>query len=113
MHELSLVEGIRGILEEAAAIHNAGKIVRVRLEVGAFACVEREALDFAWEVVMRGSKAEGAALEITVLPGQAFCYDCMKMVRLDSRFNPCPDCGGGKLMPRTGDDLRIRNMEVA
>ena len=54
MHEMSLAEGIRGIIVDAARRNNAPRITRVRVEIGRFAGVEKEALAFAFDVVMRG-----------------------------------------------------------
>jgi hydrogenase nickel insertion protein HypA len=62
MHEMSLVEGMREILEDQARAHAVDRITRVRVEIGRFAGVEKPALEFAWDVVMRGSPAEGAEL---------------------------------------------------
>ena len=112
MHEMSLVEGIRRIVDDAAERNAVQAITRVRLEVGRFAGVEKGALHFAWDVVMRGSKAEGAVLELIDLPGRALCYDCVKTVEIENRLDPCPDCGGGRLMPDGGDEMRIRDMEA-
>lgn len=112
MHEMSLCEGIRRVVDHAAAGADVARVTRVRLEIGRFAGVEKSALSFAWEVVMRGSKAEGATLEMIDLPGQALCYDCMKTVEISDRLDPCPDCGGGKLLPQGGDEMRIKDMEV-
>ncbi|GIT93026.1 putative hydrogenase nickel incorporation protein HypA [Jannaschia pagri] len=113
MHEMSICEGIRRVVEDAAAAPDIARVTRVRLELGRFAGVERGALDFAWEVVMRGSKAEGSVLEVIDLPGRAMCFDCAKPVEINDRLAPCPDCGGGKLMPEGGDEMRVKDMEVA
>jgi hydrogenase nickel incorporation protein HypA/HybF len=112
MHEMSLAEGIRTIVEDQARTHGFSRVTVLRLEIGRFAGVEKAALDFAFEVVMRGSPAEGARLEMIDLPGQALCYDCARTVVLDDRLDPCPLCGGGRLIPRGGDEMRIRDMEV-
>lgn len=112
MHEMSLCEGIRGVIEDYAARQNFDRVKRVRVEIGRFAGVEKPALEFAFDVVMRGSVAEGAALEMIDLPGRAMCYDCMKEVEISERLDPCPTCGGGKLMPVAGDEMRIKDMEV-
>ncbi len=112
MHEMSLCEGIRRVVDQAAAAPDIDRVTRVRLEIGSFAGVEKEALNFAWEVVMRGSKAEGAALEMIDLPGRATCFDCAKTVVIEDRLDPCPDCGGGRLLPESGDEMRIKDMEV-
>ena len=112
MHEMSLCEGIRKVIEDHSVQHEFSAVKRVRLEVGKFSGVEKKALEFAFDVVMRGSVAEGAALEMIDLPAQAMCYDCIKEVEIDDRFDPCPDCGGGRLVPVAGDELRIKDMEV-
>jgi hydrogenase nickel incorporation protein HypA/HybF len=113
MHEMSLAEGIRSIVEDQARRHGFDRVRVVRLEIGRFAGVEKPALEFAFDVVMRGSPAEGARLEMIDLPGRALCYDCMTTVEIAARLDPCPICGGGKLIPNGGDDLRIRDLEVA
>lgn len=112
MHEMSLCEGMREILEAQARAHGVARITRVRVEIGRFAGVEKRALEFAWEVVMRGSRAEGADLVMIDLPGRATCFDCGHAVEIEERLAPCPDCGGGRLMPTGGDEMRIRDLEA-
>lgn len=113
MHEMSLAEGIRDIVLAQARAHGFARVKVLRLEVGRFAGVEKPALEFAFDVVMRGSPAEGARLEMIDLPGKALCYDCGQTVEIADRFDPCPRCGGGKLIPEGGDEMRIKDMEVA
>jgi hydrogenase nickel incorporation protein HypA/HybF len=112
MHEMSIAEGIRGAVEDAARANQFDRVTRLRLEIGRFAGVEIDALTFAFEVVMRGSPAEGAALDITELPGRALCFDCAETVEIDHRLDPCPRCGGARLMAQGGDEMRIKDMEV-
>lgn len=112
MHEMSLAEGIRSTVMDKAKAHGFTRVTRLRLEIGRFAGVEKPALEFAFDVVMRGSPAEGAELSMIDLPGRALCYDCMVEVEIDDRLDPCPHCGGGKLMPQGGDEMRIKDMEV-
>ncbi|SFJ08481.1 hydrogenase maturation nickel metallochaperone HypA [Celeribacter neptunius] len=112
MHEMSLCEGVRSVIEDAALANGFSSVSRVRLEIGRFAGVEKPAMAFAFDVVMRGSVAEGAALEMIDLPGRAMCYDCAKEVEIAHRLDDCPLCGGGKLMPMGGDEMRIKDLEV-
>ncbi len=112
MHEMSLAEGIRQIVQDQARAHGFHQVKTLRLEIGRFAGVEKPALAFAFDVVMRGSPAEGARLEMIDLPGRAMCCDCLQTVELADRFAPCPRCGGGKLIPNGGDEMRIKDMEV-
>lgn len=112
MHEMSLCEGMRGVIEDQVKRHSLTRIARVRLEIGRFACVEKEALAFAFDAVMRGGPAEGAELVMLDLPGKAMCFDCGHEVEIEDRLAPCPDCGGGSLMPRGGDEMRIKDLEA-
>ncbi|SIS70700.1 hydrogenase maturation nickel metallochaperone HypA [Phaeovulum vinaykumarii] len=112
MHEMSLCEGIRAIVEDQARQARFDRVTVLRLEIGRFAGVEKPALSFAFDVVMRGSPAEGARLEMIDLPGRALCYDCGVEVEIENRLDPCPRCAGGRLMPVGGDEMRIRDMEV-
>lgn len=112
MHEMSLAEGMREVIETAARAQGFERVTKVRVEVGRFAGVEVAALEFAFDVVMRGSVAEGAELHIFNLPGQALCFDCGEMVEIEHRLDPCPKCGGARLMPQGGDEMRIKDLEV-
>lgn len=112
MHEMALCESIREVIEAEAARHGFARVERIRLEFGRFAGVERAALEFAFGVVMRGSPAEGAALEMIELPGRAHCFDCGETVEIEDRFALCPSCGGERLLPAGSDEMRIKDMEV-
>jgi len=112
MHEMSIVEGIRSVIEDAAAAQGFAKVLQVRLEIGRFAGVEKDALFFAWDAVMNGSVAEGSTLEVIDLPGRAMCYDCASEVEISDRLDPCPKCGGSRLLAQGGDEMRIKDLEV-
>jgi hydrogenase nickel incorporation protein HypA/HybF len=112
MHEMALTESIVEILAEEARKQGFGRVRVVRLEVGAMAHVEPEALRFCFDAVSRGTVAEGATLDIVRLGGEGWCLDCGKTVALDERFGPCPDCGGRHVQMTSGDELRIQELEV-
>ena len=113
MHEMDLCESIRGVIEDHARRHELRVVHRVRLEIGRLAGVEVEALRFGFDVVMRGSVAEGAALEIIDLPGRAWCFDCGCEVEIANRLDDCPRCGGAQLRPTGGDEMRVKDLEAA
>ncbi|GAB4064013.1 hydrogenase maturation nickel metallochaperone HypA [Ancylobacter sonchi] len=112
MHEMALCESLLDSLRDAARAHGFAKVTKVRLVVGPFAGVEVEALRFGFDVVMRGSLAEDARLEILDEPGTAWCFDCNETVGLPDRLSPCPACGGERLRPNGGTDMRIKDLEV-
>lgn len=112
MHEMSLAAGVLAIIEEQAARAGFARVKTVWLEIGAFAGVEPEALRFCFDAVTRGSRAEGAALEIVAVPGAAWCMRCSARVALAQRYDPCPRCGGYQLQLQGGTELRVKELEV-
>jgi hydrogenase nickel incorporation protein HypA/HybF len=112
MHEMSLCAGILQILEEQARTQGFRRVKTVWLELGGLAGVELEAMRFGFDVVMRGSLAEGARLEVIEVPGEAWCLQCRKTVAVNQRFDACPDCGGYELQLTAGEEMRIRELEV-
>ncbi len=113
MHEMSLTESIVDIAVEAARKEGALRVTRVVVDVGALSCVEPEALEFCFAAVARGTLAEGARLEIARPPGAGWCPDCGKTVALAERFSACPECGGFRVQMTAGDELKVREMEIA
>ena len=112
MHEMSICEGLLQIVEDQAVAKNFSEVLKIRLEIGPLAGVELEALKFSYDVVRRGTIAEKSELEIIMLPVNAWCMPCAKVVDVKQRFDACPDCGSYQVEVTGGDELRIKNMEV-
>jgi len=112
MHEISLCEGILQVLEEQAGRQAYRQVRSVCLEIGALAGVDPEALRFSFEVLSRGTLADGARLEIRELPGEAWCMQCMASVVVRRRYDPCPRCGAYQLQVTGGEQMRIKELEV-
>lgn len=112
MHEMSLCEGVLQIIEAEAKKQNFSTVKRVILDVGVLSGVEIPALEFSFEVVMRGSIAENATLEINELEAQAWCMQCAESVTVKQRYDACPKCGSYQLQISSGDEMRIKELEV-
>ena len=112
MHEMSICQSILETLEEQAALRNFTRVERVCLEIGPLAGVEIAALKFGFDVVMRGSLAAGARLEIVECPAEAWCRNCAATVPIGQRYDACPCCGSHQLQVTGGEQLRIKELEV-
>lgn len=112
MHELSLMEGVLGIVLEAQQANAFQRVSRVVLEVGELSGALPEALAFCFEAVMKGSPAEGADLDLVQVPGQAWCGACGRDFHLQSRIGLCPDCGSPPARITGGLDLLVKALEV-
>lgn len=112
MHEMAISESIVDILEAEAGRQNYARIKRVWLEIGPLSGVETDALRFTFDVVTRGTLAENAVLEIIATEARAWCLPCEKSVSITQRFDACPQCGGYQLQMTSGDEMRIKELEV-
>ncbi len=112
MHEMAISESIVGILEAEARRQKYARVRKVRLEIGALAGIEPEALRFTFEVVTKGTLAQDALLEIIAMEAQAWCLACERTVPICRRFDACPECGGYQLQVTAGEEMRIKDLEV-
>lgn len=112
MHEMALTESIVQAIEAGAAEHGYARVSVVRIEVGPLAGVESEALRFCFDAVSRGTLAEGARFDILETEATAYCLQCEDIVTIQQRFDACPTCGSHQLQVQSGDELRIKDLEV-
>ena len=113
MHEMAIAESVLEIVEAAARGNAAARVSTVWLELGALSHVEARALAFCFDAVTRGSLAEGAALEIVTLPGEAWCMPCGVRVALAKLGEPCPRCGSFQLQVLSGEEMRVKEIAIA
>jgi hydrogenase nickel incorporation protein HypA/HybF len=110
---MALAEGMIALVEDAARKNGAARVAAVRLELGALSHVEREALAFCFDAVTRGGIAAGARLDVEVTPGAAWCMPCGARVPLARFGDPCPVCGSYQLQVVAGEEMRVKEIEVA
>ena len=113
MHEMSLAMSVLQIVEDAARPYLPARVTCVRLEIGALAAVEPDALRFCFDAATRGSLAEGAALEIEQAPGRGLCLACAGELELGGMVEACPLCGEGPVQAIGGTQMRVRDFEIA
>lgn len=112
MHEMSLAENVREIIEESARQNDFRRVRRVVLEIGQLSAVEPDAMRFCFDAVMRGTLAEGAELQIVETPGQGVCQDCGTVVEMQERYGLCPACGSTRLQVTAGEKMCVKDLAV-
>ncbi len=112
MHEMAISESIIGILEDEGRRQHYERVRKVRVEIGPFSGIETDALRFTFDVVTRGTLAENAVLEIVETQAQAWCLQCARTVTIHERFDACPHCGSHQLQVTSGEEMRIKDLEV-
>lgn len=112
MHEMSIAEGILGIIEETQRRQGFQRVKEVRLEIGTLSGVEVAALDFCLDLVLKDSVAEGARVEIDRVAGTGWCLPCGVTVPLNDWYDACPHCGGCQVQPTGGTQMRVKDLLV-
>ena len=112
MHEMSLCEGILQVIEAEAQKQQFTEVTQVVLDIGVLSAVETSALEFAFEVIMHGSVAEKAILKINKIEARAWCMSCSEIVTIKQRYDACPNCDSYQLQVSSGDEMKIKELEV-
>ena len=112
VHEMSLAEGVLQLVEDTARRENAWRVTRVVLEIGRLSAVMPDALSFCFAAVARGTLAADARLEITEIPGTAWCESCAVTVTIDALYDVCPACGAAPLQATGGTAMRVKAIEI-
>ena len=87
---------LEAIREQAVGDHFS-RVHRVSMAVGALCNVEVEALVFCFDIVMQGTIADGAVLDIVSVPGTGCCQRCQHTFscRITGRAMPVLSHVGG------------------
>jgi hydrogenase nickel incorporation protein HypA/HybF len=110
---MALCEGLVQALEEQALTQGFTRVHTVWLEIGALATVEPEALRFNFDIVTNGTLAAQARLEIIEVDGTAWCMNCAQTVHITRFGAGCPQCGSYQLQVTDGQQIKIKQLEVA
>jgi hydrogenase nickel incorporation protein HypA/HybF len=107
MHELSIAEGVVGVVER----HARGRRVElVELRVGHLRQVVPSALEFAFELVAQGTVAEGAELVLDEVPAAGMCRTCGAATELPDFPLACTGCGGFDVEVTQGEELLVDSL---
>jgi hydrogenase nickel incorporation protein HypA/HybF len=113
MHELSLLENVRAILEDHAREQNFTRVEEITLQIGALSCVEKEALFFAFESAMKNSLAENAVLHFQTIAGQGRCQQCGQLTVMEMLYDACKHCEYHRVDVVAGLEMKITELKVS
>ncbi|EAA3326945.1 hydrogenase maturation nickel metallochaperone HypA [Salmonella enterica subsp. enterica serovar Meleagridis] len=113
MHEITLCQRALELIEQQASAYGAKRVTAVWIKIGAFSCVETNALSFCFDLVCRGTIAEGCKLHLEEQEAECWCEHCQQYVTLlTHRVRRCPQCHSDTLRIVADDGLQIRRIEI-
>jgi hydrogenase nickel incorporation protein HypA/HybF len=107
VHEVSLMKNLLRTVEEVAAREGKGPVKIIHLKIGEMSGVNIDALSFAFEVLSKGTAAEGGRLDFERVALSARCKECGGEFHPEEFVFRCIRCGSPEL-----EILRGREMEV-
>jgi hydrogenase nickel incorporation protein HypA/HybF len=110
MHELPITEGILKIATDAAG---GRPITTIHLVVGELSSIVDDSVQFYFDMLSKGTAAEGAVLDFQRRPATIMCWDCSRSFEARAPLPPvCPHCGSTRLQVTGGRELRVESIEV-
>lgn len=109
MHELSITREIVDLVTEKAG---GRRVTRIALAIGQLSGIVSDAIRFCFDVCACSTAAEGARLDIEEIPGRGRCRVCGLELRMEQPFGQC-ECGSVRIELIAGEEMRIKEMEVA
>jgi hydrogenase nickel incorporation protein HypA/HybF len=109
MHELAIAESVVQI----AVDHARGRpVAKVALRVGYLRQVVPSALEFAFELVAKGTDVEGAELGMEEVAAAVSCRVCGAETERSEFPLVCGSCGGFDVEVLRGEELQVESLEL-
>lgn len=106
---MSITQSIVEICQSSAG---GRRILSVVVQIGGLAGVVPSAIEFCFEACTRDTPLEGARLVIEEVPPHARCPECGACFAVSGYYDPCPSCGTYGVEVLSGDELRVKELEV-
>ncbi len=113
MDSLSITrEMLKQLIQEAES-KGATRIKRIVLEVGEMSGLDSGELQRNFDLLSRDTLAEGATLSITEIPLNVRCLSCSAEYTASGYQLRCAACGSVASELVSGNELRVKEMEVS
>ncbi len=109
MNEISVAHGLVKDLQQESKRHGVTHVSRVHVRIGSLRNIVPEELSFAFAEASAGTVAEGAELNMRIVPAKGRCGRCNIDFDVETKNSgfPCPTCGGVTEELVCGDELKI------
>jgi hydrogenase nickel incorporation protein HypA/HybF len=112
MHEMSIAQSVLDIAFGEMEKRAAGRVQKIKITIGEFSGVVKDALEFAFEVLTPDTPASKAEIEIEVVPLTAVCETCGPVAcRLNDLNLACPTCKA-TLTISGGREMRVEYLDL-
>lgn len=115
MHEMGIMASVLEQTLQYAQENQATTVRKINLEIGEYSRIVPDMAQKFFSYIAKGTVAENAAIEITVVPLMLCCAGCGHKERLSRELieEGCPVCGECNLFPTSsGRGWRMESIEL-
>jgi hydrogenase nickel incorporation protein HypA/HybF len=112
MHESSVTESILEISLRHANEANAKCITNIYLVIGQLASIVDDSVQFYWDIIAKGTLADGAMLHFRRLPATLACLECNYQYTLGKDGYSCPNCKSERVKVISGEEFFMEAIDV-
>ena len=92
--------------------NEAKKVTEISILVGEMTGVVPESLEFCFDSLSKGTKAQGAKLVLKHIPLVARCLNCGNETKIERYNFTCPNCKSLRMEIVSGRELRVESLEA-
>ena len=111
MHELGLCDVLLKKIDSIVKESDLEGVNSITLQIGNLSGVVEKYMVDCWKAVTDGTEYEGCEMKTVTLKGEARCTDCDTVFEANLDSLVCPACGSKKLIPISGRDIVILEIE--
>jgi hydrogenase nickel incorporation protein HypA/HybF len=112
MHELAVTENLLEIALRHGKSAGANKISDLYLVIGQLSSIIDDSVQFYWDIVSKGTLAEGALLHFQRKSIQLICEKCGNQYSPISEDMACPICGSIRVKVISGEEFYLEAINV-
>lgn len=110
MHEMAITQSILDIALRHA--NNAKQITKLNLVIGELSGIVDDSVQFYWDMITQGTKAEGSQLVFERIKTRFHCNDCNFEFNPNGQTYECPNCKSNRIVIVAGKELFLESIEV-
>ena len=112
MHEMAITRSMVDLVLDEAKKAGGGKVKSINVLLGEMSGVVDRSIQFHFDLMSKGTAAEGAELIFKNVPTQARCRKCGSVFSPRDIFWSCDKCKSLEVDITGGSELRVESIEV-